>query len=102
MIPKPGCSGSTLLAYNPTPRSTPRENRPYILPGMIEDLPIFRVTVVADRPVQAVEALNPNTELRKEGNTVQATIERDSRSPSPPPLLRWWDRCLTPSRAARS
>ena len=64
-----------LLAYNPTPRTTPQKNRPYILPGLIEDAPIFRVTAVADRPVQAAEALNSSTHLRKEGNTVQATIE---------------------------
>jgi hypothetical protein len=42
---------------------------------MIEDAPIFRVTVVTERPVQAAEALDPSTKLRKERNTVQATIE---------------------------
>ncbi|MCA9198852.1 MAG: hypothetical protein KDA87_14995, partial [Planctomycetales bacterium] len=32
-----------LLAYNATPRTTPQTNRPYVLPGMIEDEPIYRV-----------------------------------------------------------
>jgi hypothetical protein len=63
------------LAYNPTPRTTPQQNRPYVLPGMIEDAPIFRVTVVTDQPVQRVEALNPSTELCVQRNTVEATIE---------------------------
>jgi hypothetical protein len=64
-----------LLAYNPTPRTTPQKNRPYILPGMIEDPPIFRVIAVTDKPVQAAESLNPNTNLQIERNEVQATIE---------------------------
>jgi hypothetical protein len=64
-----------LLAYNPTPRTTPQKNRPYILPGMIEDAPIFRASVTTDKPVQAAEALNPSTQLQMERSTVQAMIE---------------------------
>ena len=32
-----------LIAYNSTPQNTPVENRPFVLPGLIEDTPIFRV-----------------------------------------------------------
>ena len=31
-----------LIAYAPAPTSTPPKNRPYILPGLIEDPPIYR------------------------------------------------------------
>ena len=42
---------------------------------MIEDAPIFRVTVTTDKPVQAAAALNPNTQLHKERNSIEAMIE---------------------------
>ena len=45
------------LAYNPTPRTTPQQNRPYILPGLIEDLPIFRAKVTTEAEILEVEAL---------------------------------------------
>ncbi len=64
-----------LLAYNPTPRTTPQNNRPFVLPGMIEDKPIFRVTVVTTEQVNKVETLNPTTSIRTSGNCIEATIE---------------------------
>ena len=63
------------LAYNPTPRTTPQGNRPFVLPGMIEDEPIFRVSCTFREPPQACEALNPNTELHQSGSKIEATIE---------------------------
>ena len=64
-----------LLAYNPTPRTTPQKNRPYILPGIIEDTPIFRVTVTTKTATKTAKSLNPSTTLRIEPNSIQATIE---------------------------
>jgi len=63
------------LAYNPTPRTTPQKNRPYVLPGMIEDVPIFRVKVSTETSVLKVNALNPNTQIRTTGTVIEATIE---------------------------
>ncbi len=64
-----------LLAYNPTPRTTPQKNRPFVLPGMIEDPPIFRVSCRINQRVQKHEALNPSTELRATDSGVTATVE---------------------------
>ncbi|MCA9188833.1 MAG: hypothetical protein KDA99_24580, partial [Planctomycetales bacterium] len=63
-----------LLAYNATPRTTPQKNRPYVLPGMIEEPPIYRVTISADM-LRSATATHPSTELIVAGNTVAATIE---------------------------
>ncbi len=63
------------LAYNPTPRTTPAKNRPYVLPGLIEDTPIFRASLVLPRAPQKVTATNPHTQLRTNGQHIDATIE---------------------------
>ena len=63
-----------LLAYNSTPRTTPGKNRPYVLPGMIVDKPIYRVRLVVDG-LRSAAAINPTTELKVNENTVKATVE---------------------------
>jgi len=63
------------LAYNPTPRVTPRTNRPYTLPGLIEDLPIFRVSIELHTSFRDVESVSSKTRLRIVDNTIEATIE---------------------------
>jgi len=63
------------LAYHPTPRTTPPQNRPYILPGLIEDRPIFRVHVTLSTDVQEVQAWDPRTQLSTTGRTIEALIE---------------------------
>ncbi len=40
-----------LIAYNPTPQTTPAKNRPYILPGLVEDRPIYRASIQSARPI---------------------------------------------------
>lgn len=64
-----------LLAYHPTPRTTPATNRPYILPGLIEDLPIYRVQVQLDQDAKQVRAWSPLTTLEMEGRQISAMIE---------------------------
>jgi hypothetical protein len=64
-----------LLAYHPTPRTTPAQNRPYVLPGLIEDVPIFRVQLFLTEGIQQVSAWHPNTQLASDGQTIQATVE---------------------------
>jgi hypothetical protein len=34
-----------LIAYNATPQTTPAKERPYVLPGLIEDAPMFRASI---------------------------------------------------------
>jgi hypothetical protein len=40
-----------LIAYNATPQTTPVKERPYVLPGLIEDAPMFRASI--ELPVTA-------------------------------------------------
>jgi hypothetical protein len=63
-----------LLGYNPTPQTTPPKNRPYVLPGLIEDAPIFRASIEVDRPVKRVEAFNKTTTLRRDGQRIEAVV----------------------------
>ena len=63
------------LAYNPTPRPTPPKNRPYVLPGLIEERPLFRVKVKVHTPVKNAAAFSPTSQVRLEGTTILATIE---------------------------
>lgn len=64
-----------LLGYNSPPQTTPAENRPHILPALMEAAPLFRVSVQVNAPVTDVAALNPLTTLTRTGNTIEAVIE---------------------------
>ena len=63
------------IAYNSPPQSMPAKNRPYVLPGLIEDAPIYRATItLRDRP-KHVGVFNKSTELRHSGRKVELRIE---------------------------
>lgn len=64
-----------LLCYNATPQTTPARERPYVLPGLIEDRPMFKATIRAVRPIKHASALNRSTRLTRSGNTVKAVVE---------------------------
>ena len=64
-----------LIAYNPTPQTTPVKNRPFVLPGLIEDTPIFRVRLEFSDEIRSVTALNPATEVTTQERRVQVTVE---------------------------
>ncbi len=64
-----------LIAYNATPQTTPAKNRPFVLPGLVEDTPIFRVAVDLEVDLQGVAALNPRTTLVSQERRVEATVE---------------------------
>ena len=38
-----------LIAYTPVPTATPPKNRPYVLPGLIEDPPMYQARIHLDR-----------------------------------------------------
>jgi hypothetical protein len=64
-----------LLGYASPPQTTPAKDRPYVLPGLMEAAPMYRVTVtLAERP-QAVEALHPATRIRRRDRQIEATVE---------------------------
>ena len=62
------------IAYNPTPQTLPVKERPYALPGLIEDAPLFRASLVTQEPLKNATALNPSTELRRDGHRVGVVI----------------------------
>jgi hypothetical protein len=62
------------IAYNPTPQTLPVNDRPSVLSGLIEDAPMFRASILTQEPVKEATALNPATELRREGRRVRVTI----------------------------
>jgi hypothetical protein len=64
-----------LLGYNSSPQTTPPKNRPYVLPGLIEDAPIYRVSVESADPIKRVSALNQSTSLQQSGRRVMATVD---------------------------
>jgi hypothetical protein len=63
-----------LLGYNSPPQTTPPKNRPYILPGLIEDTPMYRVSLEFAKPVKHVSAFNKSTNLKQDGRRIVATV----------------------------
>jgi hypothetical protein len=64
-----------LIAYNATPQTTPAKDRPYVLPGLIEDVPMFRATLEFPGGLKSAKALNRTTQLKKRGSRVELVIE---------------------------
>lgn len=62
------------LAYNALPQTTPATDRPYVLPGLTEEAPLFRATIAAHFPVKSVTAWNKTTQTRLAANRIEATI----------------------------
>lgn len=52
-----------LIAYNPTPQTTPIKNRPYLLPGLIEDAPMFRVEIGFWDEILSLDSLGEGTRI---------------------------------------
>lgn len=63
-----------LLGYNSPPQTTPPKDRPYILPGLIEDAPMYRVSLEFAKPVMNASAFNKSTSLQQDGRRIVATI----------------------------
>ena len=63
-----------LLGYNSPPQTTPPKNRPYILPGLIEDAPLYRVSLEFDEPVKNASAFGKSTKLQQYGQRIVATV----------------------------
>ncbi len=60
-----------LLSYNIPPQTTPAVNRPYVLPGLIEDAPSYRTTITTSMDIREVTAFNPETRLSRRGNEIE-------------------------------
>lgn len=64
-----------LIGYNSPPQATPSSDSPYVLPGLIEDAPIYRARITVNRPIKHAAALNRSTLLRRHGNRLDLTVE---------------------------
>jgi hypothetical protein len=64
-----------LIAYNATPQTTPAKERPYVLPGLIEDAPMFRASIQLRDGLKSAKALNRTTQLKKRGSRVELVVE---------------------------
>lgn len=63
------------IAYNATPQVMPARNRPYVVPGLIEDAPMFEATVEVPEKLKGATGLNPTTVIKRQGNRVKAVIQ---------------------------
>ena len=64
-----------LLGYNSPPQTTPARERPYLLPGLIETAPIYRVTLATADHFKRVTTLNKSTFIKRHGNRIEAIVE---------------------------
>jgi hypothetical protein len=64
-----------LVAYNATPQTTPPRNRPYAIPGLIEDAPLYRVQLDLAQDAANVTACNPTTSIQYRGRRIEAIVE---------------------------
>jgi len=63
-----------LLGYNAPPQTTPAKERPYVLPSLIEDAPIYRVGLTFGQPVKRCTSFNKSTILKRRGAVVEAQV----------------------------
>jgi Hypothetical glycosyl hydrolase 6 len=62
------------IAYNSTPQTTAVKERPYVVPGLIEDGPIYRIALELNGRVKRAEGLNKSTSLELRGSRIEATV----------------------------
>ncbi|MRR10151.1 hypothetical protein EG831_08795 [bacterium] len=63
-----------LIAYNSTPQTTPAKDRPYVLPGLIEDAPLYRATIEFAQPIRRASAWDKSTVLKRRGQKLELTV----------------------------
>lgn len=63
------------LAYTALPQPTPATGRPYVLPGLMEEAPLFRAKVQTHLPLKSVRAFNRSTQVKRSGDTLTLLID---------------------------
>lgn len=58
-----------------SPPGTTSPTRPMLLPDLIEDVPIYRISITCADTPKEVEALNPKTMISRSANLINAEIE---------------------------
>ncbi|MCR9291678.1 MAG: hypothetical protein NXI32_03095 [bacterium] len=64
-----------LLGYNPPPQTIPSQNRPYALPALMEDRPLYRVQLELNFVPRKIHKLNASTLLEHQERSIRATID---------------------------
>jgi hypothetical protein len=60
-----------LIAYAPAPTTTPPKNRPYVLPGLIEDPPMYRARIHLESRPRRVRVGNKDARIELKDSTVE-------------------------------
>jgi len=63
-----------LLGYNAPPQTTPPKDRPHILPGLMEDAPMYQAIVELTEPIKRATATNKSTKLTRHGRRLEVTV----------------------------
>jgi hypothetical protein len=63
-----------LLGYAPPANPMPPSNRPYVIPALLEDAPMYKATIRFSRPVRTARALGKGTRVEHSGNVVQVLV----------------------------
>ncbi len=63
------------IAYNATSQTTPVKDRPYVLPGLIEDAPMFRASIELRDNFHDANALNPTTQINRRGKRLELIVD---------------------------
>jgi len=63
------------LGYTSPPQTTPAKERPYVLPGLIEDAPQYRATLTMRERPRSARALNGGTRVQRRGQDVTLAID---------------------------
>lgn len=63
------------LGYNSPAQTISPTRRPYVLPALIEDAPLYRATIDFRDGVENITALRPSTVLSQRGNRIELTID---------------------------
>lgn len=64
-----------LVGYNSPPQTTPAKDRPFVLPGLIEDAPRYRATLELGHDLKSAKAFNQTTKVRRRGRLVNVEVD---------------------------
>lgn len=73
--PEPGVRRVHFMGYISPGACTPGKDRPLILPSLMEDVPLYRASIKVRGPINEVIPANPKTQVKVNGDTIEALIE---------------------------
>lgn len=64
-----------LLGYAAPPVCMPPKNKPYVLPALIEDRPMFPATITVRRPLKNICTWNQDTAVKQQADRVEVVVK---------------------------